>query len=134
MAYSSIKGPYLGYDSTSGRVNAPYGGFAGTVTTVTSGSTATTIANHGTALVTSISTQTFTLAAPAPGVRKVLLLNSTSTSTAARTITLASGNFQTTASATYTSFAWIAAGGSVVLEGQSTSRYHVLTNNAATLS
>lgn len=130
---TSIHGRNAGLDR-DGYLIAEAKGFRNTVTTVTSASTGTTISNNGTALLTGISTQTFTLAAPHPGVRKVLILNSTSTSTAARTISLASGNFQTTASATYTSFSWIAAGGSVVLEGQSTSRYTVVNNNAATLA
>ncbi len=130
---TSIHGRNAGLDR-NGYLTAEAVGFRDKTTTVTSGSTATTISNNGIAILTSISTQTFTLAAPHPGVRKTLILNSTSTSTAARTVTLASGNFQTTTGATYTSFSWIAAGGSIHLVGQSTSRYQVMTNNAATLA
>lgn len=130
---TSVHGRNIGVDR-NGYAIAELKGFRDRTTTVTSGSTATSISNSGVAILTSISTQTFTLDAPIAGVRKTLILNSTSTSTAARTIALASGNFQTTASATYTSFSWIAAGGAVHLVGQSTSRYQVMTNNAATLA
>lgn len=130
---TSIHGRNAGLDR-NGYLIAEQVGFRDRTTTVTSGSTATAISNNGVARLTSISTQTFTLAAPIAGVRKTLVLDTTSTSTAARTITLVSGNFQTTASATYTSFSWIAAGGSVHLVGLSTSRYQVMTNNAATLA
>lgn len=130
---TSIHGLNAGLDRL-GYMIAQKKGFRYQTTIVTSGSTGTTIPNNGIAILTSISTQTFTLDAPVAGVLKRMVLNSTSTSTAARTIALASGNFQTTAGATYTSFSWIAAGGSIELLGQSTSRYQVLTNNAATLA
>lgn len=134
MSYSSIKGLFLGYDTKTRGILANEGGFRNKVTTFTTGSTGTIIANHGTALITSISTGTWVLEAPAPGVRKVIMRNSTSTSTAAITIAPVSGNLQSTASSTYTTVASVQPGASLILEGQSTSRYTVISNNGWTLA
>ncbi len=130
---TSIHGRNAGLDR-NGYLIAELKGFRNRTTTVTSGSTATTISNNGTALLTSISTQTFNLDIPIAGVRKVLINGATSTSTAARTVQSTAVTFQNTTSATYTSFSWIAAGGAVVLEGQSTARWTILTANGATFA
>lgn len=130
---TSIHGRNAGLDR-DGYLIAERVGFRNKTTAVTSASTATTISNNGTALVTSISTQTWVLESPVPGVRKVFLHASTSTSTAARTISSTAATFQNTTSATYTSFSWIAAGGAAILEGQSTSRWTIVTANGATFA
>lgn len=130
---TSIHGRNFGLDR-DGYAIAERVGFRNKVTTATSASTGTTISNNGTTLVTSISTQTWVLESPVPGVRKVLVHSATSTSTASRAISSTGAVFQTTASATYTSFSWIAAGGSAVLEGLSTARWAVVNNNGATLA
>lgn len=76
----------------------------------------------------------YTLAAPFAGAIKPIMLSSTSTSTEARSFTLASGNLQSTASSTYTSITGNAAGQSCLLVGQSTSRYTVMANNGMLLA
>jgi hypothetical protein len=103
-------------------------GFEFAVTTLTTGSTVTA---SGVGLVsTSTGAKSFTLAAPAEGAVKHLMHNTTSTSTAAITFTLVSGNLQSTASSTYTAVTLNGAGQYAQLIGQSTSRYQVASLSA----
>lgn len=106
-------------------------GFREKTTAIT---TSVNVSDSGVAVHSSTGAQAFTLDAPRPGVEKHIILNSTSTSTAARTVTLASGNFQSTASSTYTILTFNAAAQSVSLVGISTARYQVMANNGVTLS
>lgn len=135
MSYSSIKGRHLGYDTRHNGLLANLGGFVNTITSATSGSTGTAIPYSGTTLITAATTSTWNMDAPrAAGVRKVILNCSTSTSTGARVVASTAVTFQTTTSSTYTQFSWIAAGGSITLESQSTSRWTVLSLAGATLA
>lgn len=88
-------------------------------------STGTTIAGNGIFVTSSTGAQSFTVEAPTVASKKTFVANSTSTSTASRTFTLASGNIQSTASSTYTSVTLNGSGQFAVIEGISTSRYQV---------
>lgn len=86
------------------------------------------------ASVSASSSASFTLDAPFAGAIKPIMLSSTTTTTSARTWTLASGNLQSTASSTYTSITANGPGQSCLLVGQSTSRYTVMVNNGMLLA
>lgn len=88
-------------------------------------STSATITGNGIYVTSSTAAQSFTVEAPGVFSKKVLVANSTSTSTQARTFTLASGNIQSTASSTYTFVTLNGSGQIASLEGISTSRYQV---------
>lgn len=130
MSYSSIKGRDLGIDRKTGAIVARNGIRAD----IQVPSTGVTIPNSGLSVFTALTTSSYTLAAPAQGVRKELFGMTTSTSTAAKIVTLASGNFQSTASSTYTIATINGVGQSISLIGLSTSRYGVLSNAGVTLS
>jgi hypothetical protein len=94
--------------------------------TLTSGTTATTITPAGAVTITTSSTsvQVWSMAAPFPtGVKYVQ-----NASTVAVTITLAGGNFQTTAGSSWIKalFQAAAAGGNMTVVGVSTSIYQVM--------
>jgi len=105
---------------TSGEVDAL------TVTTlkcgVTAGSTEANISNTGTTTLGSTTATAYTLGAPAAGVHKVITM--TGATTAAQTVTLASGTFDgTNNTATFN-----AAAETLVLEGLTTAAYCVSSN------
>lgn len=127
MSYSSIKGAILGYDMRDKGIVARYG----TKANVSAPSTSVTVEGWGVSVDPSTGAKSYTLAAPVTGNRKTLVLNSTSTSTAARTFTLASGNFQSTASSTYTSVTLNGSGQIADLVAISTARYQVLALSGA---
>ena len=91
---------------------------------VTTASTGTTITAGGVAQITSSTSGSYTLAAPVVGTFKTLV--TTSSSTLDRLVTLASGNFLTTASATMVSITFKEPGNSVQLVGLTTALYAVL--------
>lgn len=88
---------------------------------VTSPTTADTVSPGGTSVFSGTAAKAYNLAAPVPGVRKVLAC--THVSTVAKTITLESGNIVSTAQSTIQSIAFIGLGQSVTLEGLSTANY-----------
>lgn len=128
MSYSSIKGRIFGFDPRDGGVTAPSFGFK---SNVSAPSTSVAITGSGVSVDPSTGAKSYTLAAPSIGVSRRLILNSTSTSTAARTFTLASGNYQSTASSTYTSLTLNGSGQFADLIGISTSRFQVMALSAA---
>jgi hypothetical protein len=93
-------------------------------TSSTSGASDLTVSETATAA-------SYTLAAPVTGKQALLGLNSTTTSTHARTWTLVSGTIQTTASSTYTSVTLNGTGQFASLIAISTSRWHSLGASAA---
>lgn len=130
----SIKGRDVGLDNAgylSARLGMRTPRLEFDVTALSSAANAT---NGGVGILSSTAAQSVTMDAPAAGAIKHLFMNSTSTSTAARTVTLASGNFQSTASSTYTSITFNGPGQSAMLAGQSTSRFQVMANNGALLA
>lgn len=128
MAYASIWGRAFGRDPTTEALIAPLGGFRDNVSSPTTGST---VSAYGVSVDASTGAKSFTLAAPVTGNRKTLVCNSTSTSTAARTYTLVSGNFQSTASSTYTSVTLNGSGQIADLVAISTDRWQVRSLAAA---
>ena len=121
---TSIFGRRFGLDSGNYAV-----GFKGTrspVQSVTSATTGTTVDFGGTALV-SIATaaSTFALAAPVPGAEMAIVNSSTGVGAF---LTLASGNFVTTAGSTTTQVKVGGQGASVIIRGISTALALVLGN------
>jgi hypothetical protein len=96
--------------------------------TVTAASTSTTIARNGTATLgaTSGANLTYHLQAPVAGSRKVILASGTSTGQILSS-TAAGANFESTGGSTHVSCT-IGKGGALVLEGKSTSSWHVVGN------
>lgn len=123
----SIKGRKLGIDPTGLLVGQA--GVRAPITALTSLSSGATLAAYGLSTIFSASAGIpFLLAAPIPGVEKELL----SISSGGGVVTLASGNFQTTAGSTTTSVTFSGAnGGYVRLMGISTAVYFVTDNKAA---
>lgn len=104
----------------------------GGAASVTTPTTAQTIASGGTSIFPATAAKSYNLGAPAAGARKTLV--ATSTSTAVRTITLASGNFTSTAISTGASIAFNGIGQVVELIGLSTAAWFVTDNTGATLA
>lgn len=130
----SIEGRNLGRDKDD-LINARIGLRAGKLLhDLNAGTTAATISNGGVTTIASTGVLALTMAAPQAGVEKVLAFVTTSATTHARSVALASGTIQSTASSTYTTITWTADGGSARLIGLSTSRFMVLSNNGGTLS
>jgi hypothetical protein len=92
---------------------------------VVAGSTATTIAQGGLTSLSS-SSGTFTLEAPRAGLEK--LLTTLTTSTLVRTVTLASGNFQTTSGSSFITATFAGQNFQLRLMGLSTAIYSVVNN------
>jgi hypothetical protein len=96
--------------------------------TVTASSTSTTIPRFGTATLpaTGGANLTYHLQAPLAGSRKVILASGTSTGQILSS-TAAGANFESTGGSTHVSCT-IGKGGALVLEGKSTSSWHVVGN------
>lgn len=97
-------------------------------------STSSAVAASGASVDGSTGAKDYTLAAPFAGAIKPIMISSTTTSTLARSFTLAAGNLQSTASSTYTVLTFTGPGQSALLVGQSTAKYTVMSNNGGTLS
>lgn len=102
---------------------------SGGAASVTSPTTAQTVAAGGTSIFNATAAKTYSLAAPAAGVTK--RLTNTTTSTAARTITLASGNIVSTSLSTGQTITMTGLGQSAELIGLSTAQYGVVQMSAA---
>jgi hypothetical protein len=138
----SLYGRSLGLDA-SGYVTSPKGaalselkaGVSGSevsvigANSVTSPTTAQTVSAGGTSIFNATAAKSYSLAAPIAGVEKVL--TNTTTSTAARTITLASGNIVSTSLSTGTILTMTGLGQTARLIGLSTAQYAVISNTAA---
>lgn len=129
MPYISLHGRAFGFDSDTGAIirNGVEGGSGDeTVSAATAATTAAAISPRGITTLSSSAAKGYTLTAPITGVQKIL--TATTTSTAARTITLASGTFATTTSSTYSAAAFAGEGFSLVLTALSTSLFRVVSN------
>lgn len=127
--YVSLHGRAFGFDSETGAIirNGSEGGLGDdTPSSATSASTATAITPRGVTSLASSAAKGYVLTAPISGVRKVL--TATTTSTAIRTITLASGTYQTTAGSSFTAAAFNGQGQSLMLQALSTALFAVLSN------
>jgi hypothetical protein len=131
---TSVRGRNLGFDS-SGVLNSRIGVRAGAIFhDLNAGTTAATISNGGVTTIASTGVTALTMAAPQAGVDKFIAFITTSATTHARSVALASGTLQSTSSSTYTTITWTADGGSAHLIGLSTSRFMVISNNGGVLS
>lgn len=123
-AYVSLHGNKFGFDADTGATLIGPGDAA--VSAATSATTATVITARGNTTLSSSAAKGYTLAAPIPGIAKTL--TATTTSTAARTVTLASGTFQTTSGSSFTAAAFAGQGQSLSLQALSTALFQVLSN------
>lgn len=129
MPYISLHGRAFGFDSDTGAIvrNGVEGGAGdATVTSATVSSTGTAIVPRGVTTIVSSSAKTHTLTAPIAGVPKVL--TATTTTTAARSVTLASGNFATTTASTFVTATFTGLGQTLSLQALSTALFQVVGN------
>lgn len=134
MPYVSLHGRAFGFDSETGAIirNGTEGGSGETaVATVTS--TATALTPRGMTSLTTTAAKDYTLSAPIAGVRKTIT-TSVTTSTAVRTVTLASGTYLTTAGTAKTIATFNDINQVLSLQGVSTAAYLVTGTIGVTLS
>jgi hypothetical protein len=136
MPYVSLHGRQIGYDTDTSKIQTPGFDhiFAGAETSVNA-STAANIKWRGAAVLHSTAAGTFTIDAPvtaAIGAEKII--TSLTTSTAIKSVRLASGNYLTTAGSTGSLLTFNGLGQNVRLLALSTALVQILVNNGATLS
>lgn len=135
--YVSLHGRAFGFDTQHGTIQRP--AFAADFEdeeSITAPTTAANIKWRGAATLTTTAARAHTLNAPpfaSLGVLKRLVCNTTSTSNAT-TVTLASGNFQSTAGSSFTKLSFAGLNQSCLLQALSTALVAVLTNIGVTLS
>lgn len=130
--FVSLHGRKFGFDSETGaliRDGIEGGAGDASVQSATSATTATAITPRGITTLSSSAAKGYTLTAPITGVPKTL--TATSSSTAIRTVTLASGTFGTTAGSTFTAAAFDGEGDTLILTALSTALYRVSSNVGA---
>lgn len=133
--YVSLHGRALGFDTDAGKIQRPGSPNYDDQEGVTVASTAANIKYRGHTLLSSTAAGVFTLNAPiAEAIGMIKRLTSLTTSTAAKTVRLASGNFQTTAGSTGSLLTFNGLGQNVVLQVLSTALVQLQINNGATLS
>lgn len=131
---TSIRGRYAGLDSDGNFVARLGAKAAKFISDLNAATTSSNISNGGVSTISSTAAQSITMDAPGTGVEKTIACVTTSTSTAARTVALASGTIQSTASSTYTTMTFNATGQAIRLVGLSTARALVVANAGVTLS
>lgn len=124
----SLHGRALGFDSETlalirNGVEGNYGDEA------VSAAGSATIVPRGTTTFSSTVATTYVLDAPIVGLLKTLV--ATGASTIARTVTLASGTYQSTTGSTLTKVTLSAVGQSITLRGLSTAIWQVIANTGA---
>jgi hypothetical protein len=135
--FVSQHGRAFGFDSTHGSLQRP--GFSDTFEddeSVTAPTTSANIKWRGVATLSTTGARAHTLNAPpyaALGVLKRLICTTTSTANAT-TVTLASGNFQSTAGSSFTKLTFQGLNHSVLLQALSTALVSVMSNAGVTLS
>jgi hypothetical protein len=128
-AFVSLHGRAYGFDSETGALirNGVEGGLGDqTIQAATSATTATALTPRGITTLSSSAAKGYSLTAPIAGLTKVL--TATTTSTAIRTITLASGTFGTTAGSSFTAAAFDGEGETLTLTALSTALFRVASN------
>jgi hypothetical protein len=137
-AYVSLHGHLVGVDSESGALRRP--GLDSSFSSEESVTVPTTSANikwRGVSTITTTGAADYTLNAPTTptiGMAKRIIAALTSTSTAARTVTLASGTFQTTAGSSFLKLTFNGSGQAISLQALSTALVGVFANAGVTLS
>lgn len=131
---TSIHGRYVGQDR-NGALLAHKGVIARDFThDLNAATTSANIGNGGVSTIPGTAAAVITMDAPATGIEKIIALTSTSTSTAARTVALASGTFMSTAASTYNTLTFNGMGQTIRLIGLSTARFAVVANAGVALS
>lgn len=134
MPFLSLHGRAFGFNTITGAIERP--GFSDNLNdeeAVVAASTASNAKFRGLTTLGATAAKDYTMNAPlAAGLPAVL--TTTSTSTAIRTMTLASGNFQSTAGSSFTKLSFNGQGQSIQLQALSTALVNVLSNIGATLS
>lgn len=135
--FVSLHGRAFGFDSQHGSLQRPaVSDNFEDEESVTSPTTTANIKWRGTATLSTTAAKAYTLNAPpfaSLGVQKRLVTTTTSTANTS-TVTLASGNFQSTAGSSFTKLSFLGLNTSVLLQALSTALVSVLSNNGVTLS
>lgn len=134
MPFLSLHGRAFGFDTITGAIQRP--GFSDSFNdeeAVTAASTAANAKFRGVTTLGATAAKDYTLTAPA-AAGLPLVLTTISTSTAIRTMTLASGNFQSTAGSSFTKLSFNGIAQAVTLQALSTALVGLLGNTGATLS
>lgn len=128
-AYVSLHGRAFGFDAETGALirNGTEGGYGDE--SVTAASTAANLTPRGVTTFSSTVATTYVLETPIAGLIKTLV--ATGASTIARTVTLASGTYQSTTGSTLTKVTLSAIGQSITLRGISTALWQVVANTGA---
>lgn len=131
MAYVSLHGRAFGFDSDTRSLirDGIEGGFGDHA--VSSASTAVNITPRGTTTMSS-AVKDYTMTAPITGVQKQL--TTLTTSTGIRTVTLASGTFQSTAGSSWVKATFTGQGQQLSLQALSTALFQITQNIGVTLS
>lgn len=132
--YVSLHGRAFGFDSQNGAIQRPaftpeFNDDEG----VTAATTASNAKFRGTTTLGATAAKDYTMNAPSAAGLPARLTSLT-TSTAARTMTLASGNFQSTAGSSFTKLTFNGIGQAVQLVALSTALVGLLSNTGVTLS
>ena len=131
--YVSLHGRAFGFDSLNGAIQRPAFSDLNDDEGVVAATTASNSKFRGTTTLGAPAAKDYTLNAPnAAGLP--LKLTTISTSTAVRTMTLASGNFQSTTGSSFTKLTFNGIGQAVQLVALSTALVGLLSNTGATLS
>jgi hypothetical protein len=131
-AYVSLHGHLLGADSESGAIQRPGLTTFDNEEGVTVASTAANLKWRGASTLTTTAAKDYTLNAVTPAtIGMTKRLASLTTSTAAKTVSLASGNFQSTAGSSFTKLTFNFQGQAINLQALSTALVQVLANNGA---
>lgn len=131
--YVSLHGRALGFDSESGALQRPgFGDSYDNDEGVTAATTAANLKWRGAATLGSSAAKDYTLNTPIAGVTKNLA--ATTTSTAVRTVSLATGNFQSTAGSSFIKLTFNGIGQAIALQALSSALVAVLSNAGVTLS
>lgn len=127
--FVSLHGKAFGFDADTGAIirNGQEGGSGGE--TVSVASTAANLAPRGVSTFSSTTAKAYVLDAPVTGLSKTLV--AIGASTVARTVTLASGNYQSTTGSTLTTVTLTAIGQAITLRGLSTALWQVVANAGA---
>lgn len=133
-AYVSLHGRAFGFDSQNGTIQRPaFGSEFNDDESVSAASTASNLKWRGAVTLGSSAAKDYTMNAPSlAGVHS--RLTTLTTSTAVRTVTLASGNFQSTSGSSFTKLTFNGIGQAVSLQAMSTALVALLGNTGATLS
>lgn len=134
MPFLSLHGRAFGFNTITGAIERP--GFTDSFNdeeAVTAASTASNTKFRGVTTLGATAAKSYTMNAPA-AAGLPLVLTTISTSTAVRDVTLASGNFASTAGSSFTKATFNGIGQSLQLQSVSTAVVNVLSNIGVTLS